>query len=54
MTATKVKCDVSCASDGKQLIDILLERNQYKGSTSELPDLIILDLNMPLMDGFEV
>jgi CheY-like chemotaxis protein len=51
---TKVECDVICASNGIQLIDILTKKNQYEDNCSKLPDLIILDLNMPLMDGYEV
>jgi CheY-like chemotaxis protein len=34
-------------------MDYLLAREAYRNIT-ELPDLILLDLNMPLMDGFEV
>jgi CheY-like chemotaxis protein len=40
--------------DGVQLMDYLFRRGIYKNSKGPLPDLIILDLNMPLMDGFQV
>jgi CheY-like chemotaxis protein len=40
--------------DGVQLLDYLLRRGLYKNSNGPVPDLIILDLNMPLMDGFQV
>ena len=39
--------------NGLQLMDYLFKRESYKHIT-ETPDLIILDLNMPIMDGFEV
>ena len=52
--STNVKCDITCALDGTELMDILLKKNEHIDSTLKLPDLIILDLNMPLMDGYEV
>jgi two-component system response regulator len=39
--------------DGLQLIDYLLKRGMYKNSKSVLPDIIVIDLNMPTMDGIE-
>jgi len=39
--------------NGLQLMDYLFKRESYKHIT-ETPDLIILDLNMPIMDGFDV
>ena len=41
----KVTCTVSEAKDGKEAIEML--RN-----SDELPDVILLDINMPVMDGF--
>src|SRR4051812_5230117 len=38
--------------DGIQLLDFLLKRYQFK-NVPHKPDIIFLDLNMPLMDGFE-
>ena len=38
--------DVSCASNGQEALDIL-------SSAEELPRLILLDLMMPVMDGFQ-
>lgn len=39
--------------DGVQLLDYLQRKGLYKNSKSPLPDLIVLDLNMPLMDGIQ-
>jgi CheY-like chemotaxis protein len=38
--------------DGIQLLDFLYKRYQFK-HIPHTPDVIFLDLNMPLMDGFE-
>lgn len=37
-------------SDGEQAINFLEEK---AGEVSELPDIILLDLNMPVMDGWD-
>jgi CheY-like chemotaxis protein len=47
-------CAIRTAVDGLQLMTMLLEKNAHPDSTQMLPDLIILDLNMPIMDGYEV
>jgi CheY-like chemotaxis protein len=47
----KVKVVVNAVFDGIQLMDFLLGINQFKGR--RFPDLVFLDLNMPLMDGFD-
>jgi CheY-like chemotaxis protein len=41
--------DIHTALNGKQAIDLF---NDYYGGSKPLPDIILLDLNMPIMDGF--
>lgn len=40
---------VSVAENGKEALDYIIENSGKKS----FPDLILLDINMPLMDGFE-
>jgi CheY-like chemotaxis protein len=49
----RIKVEVNSVYNGLQLMDYLLKRETYKNIKIQ-PDLIILDLNMPLMDGFNV
>jgi two-component system, chemotaxis family, response regulator Rcp1 len=43
----KIKNNITVARDGQEALDILNE-------ATELPDLILLDINLPRVDGFEV
>lgn len=51
------KCDVNyivtSVYNGMQLMDLLLKRDFYRTDSFRVPDLIILDLKMHLIDGFE-
>ncbi|MEI9946509.1 MAG: response regulator [Chitinophagaceae bacterium] len=48
----KVKNKVSIAKDGEEAISILFQTGKYAGA--ELPDLILMDINLPKIDGKEV
>jgi len=43
---------VSIARDGKQAIDMLDKRGQFQ--REETPDLVLLDVNLPKKNGYEV
>lgn len=46
--------DFACVKNGRELLDYLLSKTGQDGRTdSDLPDLILLDLNMPQKSGFE-
>ena len=48
----KVITNLHIAEDGEEAISFLCDKDQFLGST--LPDIIILDLNLPKKDGREV
>jgi len=50
--SSKVPVTVVSVGDGIQLLDYLYRRYNFR-HVAKTPDLILLDLNMPLMDGFE-
>jgi two-component system response regulator len=42
------------AEDGVEALDYLLRRGDYTGRGNDEPDLVLLDLKLPGIDGFEV
>lgn len=49
---SKVLNGLSVVSDGEEALDYLHKRGSYQSSVK--PDLIILDLNLPKLSGFDV
>lgn len=49
-----ISCRFQTAENGEDLLQQLQSEGPYEGTSSEpMPQLILLDLNMPLMDGRE-
>ena len=53
MMDSGIKNDVHFLEDGQKLVDCLTGHLEFAGKNAELPCLILLDLNMPRMDGRE-
>ena len=51
---TTIPHQVLLVKNGLELIDLLLKRGLFAETEYEKPDLIIMDLNMPLLDGYGV
>lgn len=49
-----VKSEIVVVRDGQEAIDYLLRLGNYSDRVAENPRLILLDLNLPKVDGFEV
>lgn len=49
---SKIKTKISVVKNGKDALDFLNLRGEY--SSVERPDLILLDLNIPIISGMEV
>lgn len=45
---------IICLDDGQQAVDFLFKEGAYAGDTSPSPLLILLDLNLPVLDGCQV
>lgn len=49
LEASGIASEIHTAGNGQEALDLL---NNYFTGTTSLPDVILLDLNMPVMDGF--
>ncbi|TVP53169.1 MAG: response regulator [Mongoliibacter sp.] len=49
---SKIKTDISVAKNGQEALDFLYKRGEFENA--EKPDLILLDINMPIFNGHEV
>ncbi len=48
----KVKTEISIAKNGKEALDFVFNRGEF--ADAKKPDLILLDINIPLFNGHEV
>lgn len=50
----KIECDLQFVEDGSEVFDFLHRRGKYNEVSGDLPNLILLDLNMPKKNGRQV
>lgn len=53
LSENKLANDLHFVEDGEELLDYLYQRGNYNESNAPKPGLILLDLNMPKLDGRE-
>lgn len=53
MKKNRLSNEIRFTIDGEDLMDYLLQKNAYNSETAPVPDLILLDLNMPRKGGIE-
>jgi len=51
---SNVANNIIIASDGQQALDYVLSQGEYAGSERASPLLVLLDLNLPVLDGYQV
>lgn len=49
-----IPCELQFVEDGTEVFDFLHRRGKHEDATGDLPNLILLDLNMPKKDGNQV
>lgn len=49
---SKIKTDISVVKNGEDALEFLYQRGEFKDAFK--PDLILLDINIPLLNGHEV
>ena len=51
---SKITNDIVAVGDGRQALDYLFAEGMYAGKAPPSPLLVLLDLNLPLLDGYQV
>ena len=51
---SNLKTEIVTLTDGQECIDYIFSEGDYQGQNNSFPIVILLDLNMPRVDGFEV
>jgi len=46
--------DIVTVTDGQQVLDYLFGKGEYAGGEHASPLLVLLDLNLPVLDGYQV
>lgn len=46
--------EITVLTDGQQAIDYLFKQGEFRDSQHHAPLLVLLDLNLPILDGFQV
>ncbi len=46
--------EITVLDTGQKAVDYLFKEGDYRDSQHELPPLILLDLNLPVLDGYQV
>jgi len=54
LSRSNITNDTVILTDGQQAIDYLLGEGEYAGSEHASPLLVLLDLNLPVLDGYQV
>lgn len=51
---SNIRNEILIASDGQQALDYLFGEGKYAGGGVATPLLVLLDLNLPVLDGYQV
>jgi len=51
---SNVANEVTVLHDGQQAVDFMFSEGEYAGMEPPTPVLVLLDLNMPVLDGYQV
>lgn len=54
LTRSGTELNVSCVHDGAEALEYLYRRGEFKDRAPDNPSMLLLDLNMPRADGWDV